>query len=111
VSALANVAFTTGALAEVLVASFVALAGVAILLAGLRAVFGWDAKAGLYARQDSHLREIAGELHAALVNIDAGDRGAPERFRRLGARYEAMMLREAADWALVSDREFYEVTP
>ncbi len=110
-SALAGALFPTGSAAAFLSASFVLLAGAAVLLAGLRAVFGWDAKAGLYTRQSDRLSKTVAALYKAAKEIGKGRPGASEEFRRQAARFESLMLREAADWALVSDHQFYEATP
>jgi hypothetical protein len=110
---------------QVLLVTFLVLAGLAVLLAALRGVFGWDGKASLYQRQQALLATATRDLAAAFTELEtsaaheqsggpvsrvAGS-GAAVAFRRSAARFEALMLREAADWALISDRRFYEVTP
>jgi hypothetical protein len=84
---------------------------VAVLIVGLRSVFGWDSKGSLYSRQAERLTNLVKELVSARNEMEREVPGAQLLFCRRAAEFESLMAREASDWKLVSDREYYDVTP
>lgn len=81
------------------------------LILGLRAVFGWDSHAELYYRQRARLHKVG----VALLEIRqraASGVGLAEAiaFRQNAAMYESLMGREGCDWAMITDRRFYDAS-
>ena len=82
----------------------------AVLVVALRSVFGWDSKASLYIRQADQLQSIVEDLRSARDSIGEDGKPAMLRFRQHAAKFEALMAREACDWKLISEREYFDVT-